>query len=224
MKYLDCEIRLPDELLHPMASFVRETDAVSYEEMLAWNVRPSAGIEQVLFYVEADIERYQTRVEAVEPVVTYRIEPIDESSLHVWAREEIRPEDEAWREAFAGRQLVVVPPIQFDADAAMRMTVVGDSGDMQDVLSELPPSVDVTVHEIGTYDRRGGTLAGTLTDRQLEAIGTARAVGYYEVPRTAALADVAAALDCAESTASVLLRRAEREVFSQVLDRYGGRR
>lgn len=224
MKYLDCEIRLPDALLHPMASFVRETDAVDYEEMLAWNVRPSAGSEQVLFYVEADVERYRRRVEAVDPIVSFRIEPLDESSLYVWAREEIRPEDEAWREAFTGRQLVVVPPVQFDADAAMRLTVVGDGGDMQDMLDALPPSVDVTVHEIGGYDRRGGTLASTLTDRQFEAVAAAREVGYYEVPRTASLDDVATALDCAESTASVLLRRAEREVFSQVLDRYGRRR
>lgn len=223
MKYLDVEIRLPDRLLHPMAAFVRETEAVEYEEMLAWNVQPSRGIRQVLFYVEAAVERYRERVATVEPVQSFRIEPVDESSLHVWAREEIRPEDEAWQSAFAGRQLVVVPPVQFDADAAMRMTVVGDGEDMGAVLDGLPASVGVTVHEIGSYDRRGGTVAGALTDRQREAVVTARAVGYYDVPREATLEDVAAALECAESTASVLLRRAERDVFARVLDRYGGR-
>ncbi|MCW8172269.1 hypothetical protein D8S78_05600 [Natrialba swarupiae] len=47
-------------------------------------------------------------------------------------------------------------------------------------------------------------------------------MGYYDVPRTATLADVAAELGCAESSASVALRRAQRAVFSWVLERYGG--
>jgi hypothetical protein len=127
-----------------------------------------------------------------------------------------------WRKTFLDRHLVVVPPIRFDDDAGMGMTIVGEGKDIHEMLVDTPPEVGVTIHEIGTYDRRGGTLAGILTDRQLTAIGTALRLGYYEVPRDATLNDVATALDCAESTASVLLRRAERNAFSRLLDRYGG--
>jgi predicted DNA binding protein len=81
-----------------------------------------------------------------------------------------------------------------------------------------------TINEIGTYDRRGGTPAGTLTDRQLAAASTALHLGYYEVPREGTLNDVADELGCAESTASVLLRRAERDILTHVLGRYGGER
>jgi predicted DNA binding protein len=104
----------------------------------------------------------------------------------------------------------------------MGMTLVGDGSDIQSVLDGVPGEIDVTVNEIGSYDRRGGTLAGVLSDRQLQAINAALELGYYEVPRAGSLADVAAALDCAESTASQLLRRAERDIFSRVLERYGG--
>lgn len=67
-------------------------------------------------------------------------------------------------------------------------------------------------------------MAGTFTERQRAAGDTALRLGYYEVPRDGTLDDVAEALGCAESTASVLLRRAERDMRSRILDRCGGTR
>lgn len=222
MKYVDVRFRLPDWMLHPMAEFVRHEDAVRYEELLTWSVRPEEGVEYALFYVEADLDRYREAIRGVESIVEYRLAPVDDASVHVWACEEIRPEERAWRAAFEDRHLVVVPPVRFDEDAVMGMTIVGDGRDIQQVLGDLPEAVEVTVEEVGTYDRRGGTPAGALTDRQLEAVRAALELGYYEVPREASLADVADALGCAESSASMLLRRAARAMFSRVLDRYGG--
>ncbi|MWV40363.1 helix-turn-helix domain-containing protein [Natrialba sp. INN-245] len=222
MRYLDVRIRQPDWMLHPMQEFIRYDDAVRYEELLTWNIQEGAGLEYELFYVEGDLERYREVIKGVESIRDYRIAPIDEESFHVWACQETRPEDRSWRTAFADRNLLVVPPVRFDDDAAMGMTLVGEGEDLQAVLEELPADVETTVEEIGTYDRRGGTVAGTLTDRQLEAASTALQLGYYDVPRTATLADVAAELGCAESSASVALRRAQRAVFSWVLERYGG--
>lgn len=222
MKYLEARIRLPDRLLHPMAAFVRHEDAVRYEELLTWTVRAEAGVEYELFYVEADLEPYREAVAGVDSIVEHRVAPIDAESAHVWVCEETRPEVRAWRTAFEERQLVVVPPVRFDADATMGMTVVGEGPALRGLLSDVPDAVDVTVEAVGTYDRRGGTVVGDLTDRQLEALRTAVAAGYYEVPREATLAAVAEALGCAESSASVLLRRAERAVLSRVVGRYGG--
>jgi hypothetical protein len=222
VRYLEVSIRLPDDLLHPMQAFIRHEDAVRYEELRAWTVRPDEDVEYALYYVEADVERYREAVADVETVLDYRLEPVDEEAAHLWVREETRPEMTAWRGAFLERQLVVVPPVRFDEDAAMGMTIVGDADEARKLLDAFPERVDVTIQEVGSYDRRGGTLAGALTDRQLDAVETALAAGYYDVPRGASLADVAGALDCADSTASELLRRAEREVFSRLLGRYGG--
>ena len=79
----------------------------------------------------------------------------------------------------------------------------------------------MTVEAIGEYDRRHAPVAGDLTDRQLEAVATAVELGFYEVPREAGVADVAAALDVAESTASALLRKAETRVMRRLVGRYG---
>ncbi len=222
MKYLDARLRLPDAMLHPMAAFVRHEECVRYEELLTWTVRPEEGVEYELFYVEADLEPYREAVEEVESIVEYELTPIDEGSAHVWVCEETRPEVRSWRRAFEDRRLVVVPPVRFDRDAAMGMTVVGSGEDIRELLDAVPDAVEVTVEEVGTYDRRGGTTVGALTDRQLEALRTAVELGYYEVPRRATLADVADALGCAESSASVLVRRAEGSVLSRVVGRYGG--
>ncbi|WP_440991751.1 helix-turn-helix domain-containing protein [Haloarchaeobius baliensis] len=56
-----------------------------------------------------------------------------------------------------------------------------------------------------------------LTERQRECLRTARAAGYFEVPRRCTLADVADQLDVDKSTASVTLRRATERVLDQFL-------
>lgn len=209
---------LPNDLAHPMVEFVRYEDVVRYEELIAWNVLPGGDEEYVIFYVEADREPWEAQVETVDEVVEYEVAPVDEDSFHVYAREETREEDRQWRQAFAMLNLVVVPPIAIDSEGGMHMVVVGSGDDVQTMLDSLPDGIDVEVKEIGTYERRRG-LAGAMTPRQREAVRTAVDLGYYEVPREADLDEVAAELDCADSTASELLRRAEAEVLSTLVDR-----
>ena len=221
MKYLEVWLRLPDRLCHPMQAFIRHDDAPWYEELRAWNLDGASDGEHVLFYVEGDRERYRDALEGIDTIREYAIAPIDADAFHVSVREETRPETTAWRGAFAELDLVVVPPIRFDEQGKMGLTLVGDGDDVARFLEELPDEIAVTVDEIGTYDRRGGTLAGALSERQLEAVAVAVDAGYYDVPRTASLSAVADELGIAESSASLLLRRAERAVLSRLLDRRG---
>lgn len=221
MKYVDLRLRLPDRLLHPMQAFIRHENAVRYEELIAWNVHADAGLEYELFYVEGDRDPYRRALDDVESVDGYSIAPIDDRSFNVYARQRTRPETTSWRDAFLDRELIVVPPIRFDDDAVMGITLVGDAADVQRLIDDIPATVDVTIAEIGTYDRPAGPLAGELTRRQLEAVRTALELGYYDVPREAPLESVAEDLGIAESSASVLLRRAERAALSGALDRYG---
>lgn len=219
VKYLDVRFRQPDWMLHPMQAFIRYEDVVEYEELLSWNLLPRESVEYELFYVEADRERYVPAIEAVESVVEYNLTPIDDESFYVYVCQRTREEDQLFRQAFAERHLLVVPPIVYDAEAAMNLTVVGAGEDLQALVATIPEEIDVEVQEIGEYDRRHGTIAGGLTDRQFEAIEAAADVGYYDVPRTGSLADVATRLGCAESTASTLLRRAESAVMCRLVER-----
>ncbi|WP_267640179.1 helix-turn-helix domain-containing protein [Haloarchaeobius amylolyticus] len=221
MRYLDVRIRQPDWMLHPMQSFIRHEDVVRYEELLTWNVQPEHGIEYELFYVEADRERYEPVIDGVDSIRWYDLTPIDDESFYVYACQEIRDVDMEWREAFVALNLLVFPPIIYDTDAAMRMTVIGSSEDLQTMLDELPEAIDVTVNEIGEFDSRHQRLAGAMTARQREAVAVAVEVGYYDVPRSGSLAAVAETLECAPSTASNHLRKAEAAVMRRLVESDG---
>jgi predicted DNA binding protein len=218
MRYLTATVRLPDWMLHPMQAFMEETDAVEYEELLTWNFKRDTGTEVELFYVVGDRERYERRVETVDGLVEYLIEPVDDRSFYVYAVQETRKEDLTFRSAWGNRNLVVVPPLRFEG-REITMTVVGEVGEFGDVVDRLPDGFAVEVEEVGQYDRRHGRLAGALTDRQYEAIQAAVELGYYRTPREADLAAVADALDCAPSTASDHLQKAEAAVMRRLVER-----
>lgn len=219
MKYLDVRLRQPDEMLHPMARFVRETNVVRHEELLTWNVLPDPGIEYELFYVEADLTPYREQVEAVESILEYTVWEVDDGSFYLYACQETREEEVALRAAFADLGLVVVPPVVYDDDAVMGLTVVGDGEDLRAMPESIPEAIETEVRELGDYDRRHPRVGGALTARQREAVGAALELGYYAVPRETSLAAVAAELGCAESTASILLRRAAGAVMARVVGR-----
>lgn len=75
-------------------------------------------------------------------------------------------------------------------------------------------SISVTTivdYEADTDDRWG------LTDAQRETLATAARTGYFDVPRGATLADVAAELDISSQAASVRLRRAYANLTEHAL-------
>lgn len=88
-------------------------------------------------------------------------------------------------------------------------------------LAELGDQLDAAGIE---YDLRSvgdpapGSPVDVLTDRQREVLLHARAVGYYDVPRTASLTEVATSLGVAKATASGILHRAE----SHLVDWFAG--
>ncbi|SEW12187.1 Predicted DNA binding protein, contains HTH domain [Natrinema salifodinae] len=222
MKYLDVRLSQPDRMLHPMQRFIREGDAVRYEELRAWNIAaPADGLEYELFYAEADRDAYVDAIEAVDSVRWYDLTPIDDGSFYVYICQETRPEDVRWRRAFAALNLVVVPPVVYDAEAAFEMTVVGAGEDLRAMLDGLPDAIDVTVRAIGEYDRRHAPVSGELTERQLEAVAAAVDVGYYEIPREGGVSAVADELDCAPSTAATLLQKAQARVMRRLVRRRG---
>ena len=74
--------------------------------------------------------------------------------------------------------------------------------------------------EVDTGVRPAGLL-DDLTDRQREVLLAAYHADYFEWPRGSAAEDLASSLDLASSTLLGHLRRAERSVFSAIIDRNG---
>lgn len=76
--------------------------------------------------------------------------------------------------------------------------------------------MDALLRRLTDYQGPASSLDG-LTERQREVIETAYAMGYYEVPRDASAAEVAAEVGVDTSTVTEHLQRAERNLLSRLL-------
>jgi len=219
VKYLELTLEQAERFRHPMEAFIVESDAVGREELVSFNFAGSEDEEYLLFYVEGDLATYEAAISGVDSVRDYQLTAIDDDRFYAYVVQEEREPYTAFRRPFDERNLVLVPPVVWPGDGTIRMTIVGDGDDLQGLVAEIPDAIGVDVERIGDYDRRHGTVAGGLTDRQYEAVRVAVETGYYAEPRTATLDDVAAELDCATSTASDHLRKAEARVMARLVGR-----
>lgn len=205
------ELRYDESTIHPMHRFVCESPHVEREVLLEG--RRVADGRTMLFFVEGDRERYESILGRRPDLDEFDITPADDG-FYVWVRAENREADLPLIDAFEQDTLVVVPPVEFRSDRTARFTVVGSGADLRSILDSLPDGVDATVHRLG--DPTGIDDDG-VTDRQREALRAAWDLGYFEIPRTGSIDDVAAELDCATSTASDLLRRATATLTGNAL-------
>jgi len=231
VKSLELVIEHTAETIHPMHAFVCDSPAVEREVLLEG--KPGDETRTLLFYVEGDPDAYEAALEARndsgehgtdehgggergtnERDVEYDVRRDGDDGFFVYVREPNAEREAPLLDAFRRDTVVVVPPVEFRADRTMRLTAVGHSDDLRELLDALPDALDADVLSVGPFARGMGS---TLTDRQREALGAAWRVGYYEVPRGGDVEAVAAELDCGVSNASTLLRRAEAGLVADAL-------
>lgn len=215
MQYVHLAMRFPRRLRHPMHAHLDAGDRRT--EMLSWNLTDPETFA-VLFRVHAPREPYLDALDDVETMDSHSVAPVDDESFYLHVHETPRGTDLDLRAAFAATDLVTVPPLVYESGGRLSMGVIGDGDDLRTALAAIPDAVDCEVSRVGRL--RGGrrTAGAGLTDCQREALRAARRVGYYDVPRTGGVTDVAAALDCARSTASTHLRKAEAALVGAYLD------
>lgn len=219
MRYLHVRLDQPTWMLHPMQEFLVTSAVMTRAELHAWNLSRE-DVHFALFYIDGDLDAYCDRIDDVESIEWYDLSPVDETSFYSYVCQAYTEPDTAFFGAFAELSLVVLPPLVYGADGWVEITIVGRAEALTNLVEALEERADigVDVREVGTYDRRLGTVTGGLTDRQFEALETATEVGYYAVPRRASLSAVATELGVANSTASELLRRAESRLMSRLIN------
>lgn len=104
-------------------------------------------------------------------------------------------------------RIVVDMPIESLGGGEVRVRLIGTESDLHEAVAEFSAVVALELERIGPHDPSG--VAGELTDRQRAVVRTAIEAGYYESPRRATQADVAAACGIAPRTAGEHLRKAE---------------
>lgn len=215
MKYLQLTIREPAESRNPMHSFVMEHDDTSLAQLWNWNTT-AADVDVLLFRVFGPPDPYTAALDDTGFVSEYATTRLDDASFYVYLEHETRDEDRAFRDPFLTQQVLPVPPIEFTETGEVRMELIGRPGDIQTVLDDFPPGFAVQVTQITAYKRGFSTSPALLTDRQHEVLSVAVEQGYYEVPRTATVEDLAAELNCAASTVSLHLQKAHARLARNV--------
>ena len=216
MKYVSLTLTEPRSRRNDMHTFIVDTPGYEETALLAWNdSRPD--IDVFLFRVVGPLEPYEQAIAQPEFVKSYDLTPIDDDRFYAYVENEPRDVDVEFQSALTDNRVLTVPPVVFDADGTTKMRVVGHADALQQFVADIPEDIDARVDEIGEYDAPWTSTATEVTDRQREALAVALEIGYYEVPRSGSIEDVATALDCAPSTASNHLRKAERRLVADFL-------
>jgi hypothetical protein len=219
MKCLHLTVHLSEATLHPVHRAICE--GAHIERELLFQANPEGDLAALLFYVEGDAGAYESLLAGTEQVESYDLVRT-EGGCYAYVREEPRPADEVFYEAFDLGGVVLVPPVEFRPDRTMRLTVVGEPDRLEAVVAALESDEGIRVDVDSVASRpapaRAGRIGGgDLTGRQREALAAAWDAGYYAVPREGSVADVAAALGVAESTAATHLRKAEARLVGRVV-------
>lgn len=217
MKSLRLVLRYAPAAQHPMHRFMTENDAIEREWLVAWNLSVEEDVTYALFYVVGESDAYEEALGTVETNAGYDLTPVHDSGFYAYLRERDTERFRRFRAAFEQPSIMVVPPLSYRPHGVLTFDVVGEPDALEAVLDELPEGITAEVREIGEYDTRPGAFAAGLTSRQREALIAARETGYYEVPREGSVADVADRLDCAPSTASNHLQKAEAHLIDRAL-------
>ncbi|ELZ35108.1 DNA binding protein [Halogeometricum pallidum JCM 14848] len=215
MKRVAFEVTYPSEALHPLHRRLTRTTVASRMELLAWG--PTDDVT-TLSWFDAGPETVRELLAAVETASATDLVEADDGTYAFVRQTDYEFDDDLMAVVSASRA-VFLPPVTFRGDGTATFEAVGEHGALSEFYGALGELTEVRIERV--HDFRRGASPPTLTDRRREAVSAAAAVGYYDVPRTGTVADVAAELDCATSTAGELLRRAESTLVAEFVSRRG---
>ncbi|MFC4405956.1 helix-turn-helix domain-containing protein [Haloarchaeobius iranensis] len=219
MRYLTLRVAGSEAELHPLVPSLTDPDVFREAQMVDWAPSLDPPRATVLLYVDGDIDRFVEVLAATDLVLEHDVTRFAENRGYVYVHSEPHPIE--WRLFEVGTMEGLIPvfPIQYHHDGTITARIVGPTATLQAAVESVPPGIDATLERVGEYDLGRPPIPPSLPPRQDEALRTALELGYYEVPREAGRDEVAAAMDCAPSTASEHLQKAEREVVSTYLNR-----
>ncbi|ELZ95813.1 DNA binding protein [Haloferax mucosum ATCC BAA-1512] len=115
--------------------------------------------------------------------------------------------------------LILETPIHFTSDGELKITCLGTDEAFETLFDEIVEvdSVSFELLEMGDFEPDESSFGRMLTARQEEVLEAAVELGYYDVPRQAALEDVAEIFGITPTTVSEHLRKIERRVFSEIV-------
>lgn len=216
MKCLQLRITHTTSTIHPIHEFERQHASFRWSELVQWN--PTIGeTNALIFRVFGDPEAYRELLDHREKTQAYTIAPVDDDLFYCLVYEELTERDRRYVDAFADTPVVVTPPVRYNQNGTIDITIVGSRAALDEVLRELPPEIAIDVLSITDYQSHIPGTVGVLTSRQREAVTAAVENGYYESPRQGTVGDVAERLGVTRSTAAEHLRKAEAAIMREMI-------
>lgn len=212
MKRVSFSVTFPAGDTHPLHRRLVATDGVSRVELLMWG---PMGTVTTLLWCDGGPTATADLLTAVESITATEFVERD-GGTYAFVHQTDYEFEETILTLVADARVVFLPPVTFRDTGAVAFEAVGRTAALTDFYDELTDLGEGTIERVREFDRRGSATA--LTDRQRAALEAAVAVGYYDVPRSGSVADVADELGCADSTAGELLRKAEATVVTDVID------
>jgi predicted DNA binding protein len=204
--------RYPEELAHPLQRRITDDGPVPRVEWLMWG--PVADVT-TLSWLDGDPADARRVFEAVGSTTTTDF-VADDGGTYAFVHQTDFELVGAVLERIADSSVVYLPPVVFLESGDVRFEAVGESDHLAAFHSALREVVDVGIESVHGFRREPNPSA--VTDRQQAALEAGIEVGYYEVPRSGSVADVAEELDCSTSTAGELLRKGEAAVVAAYAD------
>lgn len=216
MRYLEVRIDQDSSERHPMHQFVVDHRNYERTRLLYWD-QYSADRQAALFHVDGPTKPFVSVLADRSSVIDFKVAPCPDDSFYLYVSEEMESTERAFAGAFDQPGLLLLTPIEYRADGTIVLTAVGPAETVQTAVNSVPDMMDVEILGVGEFLAERLDSRFELTPRQLEAVDTAVACGYYHEPRDATLEDVATRLNCSTGTAGELLRRAERTVMTRLV-------
>lgn len=224
MQELRITATLAPELVPPLYATVGESGAVTELRVVDWNLAADdAGT--LLYAIDGDADAFRDAARATDGVERVALSRSDRAAPYalVNARPAAVPFFSTFVSVTARAGLVVRKPLVY-RDGRSTGRVVGEPGPLQAAVDETPPGVDVRVERIGRFPSHAEDRSRRLSDRQREAVEAALELGYYDQPREATHAEIAAELECAPNTATTHLQKGEAKLVRAAMEARDRRR
>ncbi|WP_436908021.1 helix-turn-helix domain-containing protein [Halosimplex marinum] len=224
MRQVTFETTYPPAAAHPLHRRLMADGPASRADLLIWG--PTAAVTALIWF-DAEPAAVREVLGAVDSVTETRLVAAEGGAseatatspdrgsgggTYAFVRQSAYELPGAALDAVAEARVAFVPPVTFRASGTARFEAVGEHEALAEFYADLNAAFDTDVVRVREFRR--WPEPARLTDRQREALEAAVAAGYYDVDRSGSVAEVAAELDCATSTAGELLRRAESAVLT----------
>ncbi len=211
MKRIQFAVDYPNERRHPLHRRLVVDESLSRAELRVWS--PTADAT-TLFWFDGNEAAVERAVSAIDSLQRVRFVEGVEGTYAFLQQSAYEFPDELLA-LVAAAEVAFLPPVVFLDSGDVRFEAVGDQAALSAFHDSLAELGDLRIERVRSFE--WGASPVRLTDRQRDALSAAKAVGYYELPREGTIEDVAAALDCAPSTAGELVRKAEAAVVDEYL-------